>query len=388
MRTRFMRSALVALVVVLALVGVTSASGASVTTSTVEAQAKASAKPPPSKKPCKNKKTNKPCKRPPPPPPASVACSDDIDNDVDGRIDYPDDPGCIDEADDDETDAVAPPAACADGADNDGDGKVDYPADPGCADAADGDETDAVATPPASYSSAILNDDPWGYWRLEDAVGSTTIEDASPNNRDGGIVVGWHGHQQITCTITSEGSNTAWLLSPDGAAFAVYGPPSVGPDFSLEAWIRLDRQLGRLDGCAGLFNAVYPVYGSVGLRLSVIGHADPWMNNRVLVEGSPDFNGVYGPDLGDGAWHHFALVRDTASDRVSVYFDGVAAPSDIRIDATNNDIVLNPNPGTRLAQDFYWGNWNCTTTGISLDEAVIYEKALTAAQVGAHAGAR
>jgi hypothetical protein len=38
------------------------------------------------------------------------------------------------------------PAACADGSDNDGDGKIDYPADPGCLASTDDDETDPVTT--------------------------------------------------------------------------------------------------------------------------------------------------------------------------------------------------------------------------------------------------
>lgn len=37
-----------------------------------------------------------------------------------------------------------PPAACADGIDNDGDGLIDYPADPGCTSTSDTDETNAV----------------------------------------------------------------------------------------------------------------------------------------------------------------------------------------------------------------------------------------------------
>jgi hypothetical protein len=41
-----------------------------------------------------------------------------------------------------------PPAACADGLDNDGDGLIDYPADPGCTGAADTDETDPPPPPP------------------------------------------------------------------------------------------------------------------------------------------------------------------------------------------------------------------------------------------------
>ena len=40
------------------------------------------------------------------------------------------------------------PAACADGVDNDGDGRIDFPDDPGCTSSSDNDETDAP--PPAS----------------------------------------------------------------------------------------------------------------------------------------------------------------------------------------------------------------------------------------------
>ena len=59
----------------------------------------------------------------------SPQCSDGRDNDGDGSVDYPADPGCTSGSDDTE----APnPTQCDDGVDNDGDGSVDYPADPGC----------------------------------------------------------------------------------------------------------------------------------------------------------------------------------------------------------------------------------------------------------------
>ena len=54
------------------------------------------------------------------------ACSDGVDDDGDGKIDWPADDGCRDATDQSE----APD--CADGIDNDGDGLIDYPADPGC----------------------------------------------------------------------------------------------------------------------------------------------------------------------------------------------------------------------------------------------------------------
>ena len=62
-------------------------------------------------------------------------CGDGVDNDFDGFTDYPNDPGCTDAGDDDETDPE-----CVDGVDNDGDGLIDFPDDLGCIDANDTDE--------------------------------------------------------------------------------------------------------------------------------------------------------------------------------------------------------------------------------------------------------
>jgi hypothetical protein len=58
-------------------------------------------------------------------------CNDGIDNDGDGKIDYPNEPGCDSTADDDETDPATLPA-CSNTTDDDGDSLVDYPADYGC----------------------------------------------------------------------------------------------------------------------------------------------------------------------------------------------------------------------------------------------------------------
>ena len=82
-----------------------------------------------------------------------AACADGQDNDGDGLIDYPSDPGCDSASDNDEYNA--PPAACADGQDNDGDGLVDYPNDPGCDSASDNDEYNA---PPAACADGQDND--------------------------------------------------------------------------------------------------------------------------------------------------------------------------------------------------------------------------------------
>ncbi|MGQ0536767.1 MAG: Kelch repeat-containing protein [Methanobacteriota archaeon] len=46
---------------------------------------------------------------PPPPPPPPSQCSDGVDNDLDGRTDYPSDPDCTSAADNDESGGVPPP---------------------------------------------------------------------------------------------------------------------------------------------------------------------------------------------------------------------------------------------------------------------------------------
>jgi hypothetical protein len=75
--------------------------------------------------------------------PSTTQCSDGIDNDGDGKIDYPADPGCVDSNDDDETNGGGGPSTfqCSDLVDNDGDGAIDFPADIGCSSANDNDET-------------------------------------------------------------------------------------------------------------------------------------------------------------------------------------------------------------------------------------------------------
>jgi hypothetical protein len=70
----------------------------------------------------------------------AVACSDGVDNDDDGKTDYPNDPGCS--SPDDRTEKEA---ACADGRDNDADGRTDYPNDRGCLSRADDSEKAACS---------------------------------------------------------------------------------------------------------------------------------------------------------------------------------------------------------------------------------------------------
>lgn len=70
-----------------------------------------------------------------------ISCGDGFDNDNDGLVDYPEDPGCLDGEDASEADPEDDPD-CSDGSDNEPDGYTDYPFDPGCESASDDDESD------------------------------------------------------------------------------------------------------------------------------------------------------------------------------------------------------------------------------------------------------
>ncbi|MDG2050948.1 MAG: serine protease [Myxococcota bacterium] len=67
----------------------------------------------------------------------TAACSNGLDDDLDGLADSPSDPGCSSPMDDSER---AVHLACDDGLDNDGDGQIDYPNDPQCLSASTGSE--------------------------------------------------------------------------------------------------------------------------------------------------------------------------------------------------------------------------------------------------------
>ncbi|MEO0602710.1 MAG: hypothetical protein AAF211_14810, partial [Myxococcota bacterium] len=97
-------------------------------------------------------------------------CQDGVDNDGDGLVDYPDDPGCAVGSDANEVDPFDAPS-CADGLDNDGDGTADFPADPEC-DAASQD----------TESCGTVGRDGFGYRACRElAVGVCPDLSATPN---------------------------------------------------------------------------------------------------------------------------------------------------------------------------------------------------------------
>src|SRR5690349_5349501 len=123
----------------------------------------------------------------------SNVCSNGIDDDTDGSIDYPADPGCDSPTDADESNP--PIAQCMDGRDNDGDGKTDFPEDPGCFVQLQNSELDDCPDGPnCPICSNGLDDDEDGHTDYPDDDGCTAASGqdefgTDPNACGPGLIV-------------------------------------------------------------------------------------------------------------------------------------------------------------------------------------------------------
>ncbi len=148
-----------------------------------------------------------------------VQCSDGVDNDGDGMVDFPDDPGCISEADETE-DSLASPQ-CSDGRDNDNDGLIDYPTDPGCfAPQQDDEKDDCPAGPNCPECGNKKDDDMNGSTDFPNDPGCTSASDSTevinnPVACGAGLVV-----KPLPTTNTADGmldaTSTSMITSPCG----------------------------------------------------------------------------------------------------------------------------------------------------------------------------
>ncbi len=152
----------------------------------------------------------------------STQCSDGIDNDGDGNVDFPSDSGCISGGDD--TEAPNPPTPqCSDGIDNNGNGLIDYPNDPACSSSNDNNEEtinadislSATQTLVQSGGTTVLN------WSAQNVrADSCTL---SGTNGDSWSLSGASGSQTtgalmgettytLTCTNLSDETISATLI--------------------------------------------------------------------------------------------------------------------------------------------------------------------------------
>ncbi len=149
--------------------------------------------------------------------------------------------------------SAPPPAAqCSDSIDNDADGLIDYPSDPGCANAGDNDETNVVNPPPAGQ--------PISWWKFDEGSGTAAADSAGLNNGTLSGAPTWVTGK-ISQAIQLNGSTqyatlaaatslqppftwTAWVNVPPAVAVGtILGGSGGNPQFRVES----DRRLGLIN---------------------------------------------------------------------------------------------------------------------------------------------
>ena len=153
-----------------------------------------------------------------------VQCNDGIDNDGDGAVDFPDDPGCT--ADTDDSEDSFPQPQCSDGRDNDNDGLIDYPADPGCfAPNQDDEKDDCPSGPNCPECGDHKDNDNNGSTDYPDDPGCTSASDSTevvnnPVACGAGLVI-----KQLPTTLVDEGkldgTSKSTIASPCGGGGGV-----------------------------------------------------------------------------------------------------------------------------------------------------------------------
>jgi len=215
-----------------------------------------------------------------------------------------------------------------------------------------------------SYANLVAGANPAGYWRLGDPAGSRTAADSSTARQDGVYLAG---------AVPGVEGAVAGDRAADLSAGFVEVPRTSRTDltgqFTLEAWVKLDR-LVPSPGQAVIESYTAPATDGYALRVTD-GVVQAWSlgdpgKGHGVVSGRTRLT----PDR----WHHVAAVFDGS--RLTVYLDGVA----------DNSVATSVAPGGGTASVKLGGRGDDTYQRLQgdLDEAAVYDRALTAAEIQAH----
>ena len=214
----------------------------------------------------------------------------------------------------------------------------------------------------AAYRSEVISDAPVGYWRLNEASGSTAVDESGSGNAGtyvSGSVLGAQG------PIISDTGNKAvsfgaagYVNVPDSASLSPTGA------FTLEAWVRLNSlgQQGVIEKYDTPGNNGYVMRLENGkLTAYTLGNG-----SRSRVEGRTA--------LATGHWYHLAAVYEGTSLRV--YVNGVEDGA--------GATTLSPTNGVTSLKLGARGDDTAFRLDGTLDEAAVYNKALSQARIQAH----
>ena len=223
----------------------------------------------------------------------------------------------------------------------------------------------------AGYFEAVLGDGPISYWRMGDLSGVQVTDSAgrSPGTPEGGIARGKSGAlADGDFAIGFDGADGTRVAVPNNAALSAINNSSA---LTLEAWIQ-PQTLTMPGGFRMFFSfpgrpASYLGMTRVNGAAKVI--AALWINGK-------QHHMTVGPSLEQGQWYHTVTTYDGS--RMKLYVNGLLAG---QINDLSGPVSIGSS-GVAIGAHPYSG-YNYGFEG-SVDEAAIYNYALTAPQVAKH----
>lgn len=242
-----------------------------------------------------------------------------------------------------------------------------------------------VTVSETSYSSTVLADAPYAFWRLNDPTGATTLVDATGNGRS---LTG--SNFQCVTGLTSEAGSLAMGFSgtveygvEDAATSADLAVKLIA-GATIEGLVRIDSFVVGDVWLGAQYNLGVPAgrhQGGLGLRVN---HTNRKLEFCLIDGSGADAGQGYrwysgGTALALGSVYHVAGTYDGSTIKLYVNgnldgsYTGVTPPPA----ATDTQFTIGTTPDDRTAE------W----TG-ALDEVAIWTSALTGAQIAAHDAAR
>ena len=214
----------------------------------------------------------------------------------------------------------------------------------------------------SSYSTAVTDDSPSLYYRLDESSG-TTAADSSGNG-----ITGTYASSGITYGVTGAiggDSDTSITTAASGAAVTASDStlPSGSSARTVELWEKSTTYNTWLFSYGTLgTDTFFGVYLSAASQLEFTAYSE-----------NPTFNTPY--SMVDGNWHQVAVTY--ASQVVTMFVDG----QQIGTASTGALATTLSSAGFQVGQG---GNWSNAPFVGSIDEVSIYSGALTAGRINAH----
>lgn len=229
---------------------------------------------------------------------------------------------------------------------------------------ATGRTVDIPEPPVDAYGLSVYGDQPSLYWRLDETSG-TTAQDAT--------IFGMDGNTDASVNLDQAGilePGRAYGFGAENAAVVAQTPVNNPNVFTTEAWIKTTTDQG--GKIVGFGNA------ASGLSSSYDRHVY-MRNDGTLLFGT--YSGVENvatttESYNDGQWHHVVASMD--GEGMKLYVDGA-------LKSTNPQTTgQNYNGFWRIGGDRLWSGASSPWFDGLIDEAAIYPRALSAAEVDEH----